>query len=78
MLDEATAAAEAMTLARRVSTAPDAAVFLVDHRVHPQTLAVIQTRSKPLKIEVLTFDPTEELPASEIFGAMVQYPNTYA
>ncbi|MFM8329773.1 MAG: glycine dehydrogenase (aminomethyl-transferring), partial [Actinomycetales bacterium] len=50
MLDEATASAEAMTLARRNSKANDDAIFFVDERVHPQTKAVLETRAKPLGI----------------------------
>src|SRR5204862_2746550 len=48
LLDEGTAAAEAMTLLRNVSTAPDAHAFLVAADCHPQTLAVVRTRAKPL------------------------------
>ena len=79
MLDEATAAAEAMTLARRVHTGNDSAVFLIDKFLHPQTKAVVTTRAKPLAIEVVEFDPSEPLanvPTTEIFGVLVQYPNT--
>ena len=55
MLDEGTAAAEAMTLARRVYKGSDDAVFLIDINVHPQTIAVVQTRAKPqgIRVEVL-------------------------
>jgi glycine dehydrogenase len=77
MLDEATAAAEAMTLAHRVFKGSDEAVFLVDKNAHPQTLAVIATRAKPLKITIQHFDPTQELPQSEFFAVLVQYPDTY-
>ena len=56
LLDEATAAAEAMTLARRTSKAPADAVFVVDADVLPQTLAVIQTRAEPLGLEVVVAD----------------------
>ena len=76
MLDEATAAAEAMTLARRSSSAAEDAIFLVDQRVHPQTLAVIETRAYPLGIEVKTFDPRQGLPNLSIFGVLIQYPDT--
>ena len=76
MLDEATAAAEAMTLAQRSSN--NEGVFLVDENVHPQTLAVIQTRAKPIGIEVKTFNPNDFDEISEnYFGVLVQYPNTY-
>ena len=79
MLDEATAAAEAMTLARRVFNGPDSAVFLIDKFLHPQTKAVVATRAKPLAIEIVEFDPSEPLTNisnQEIFGVLVQYPNT--
>jgi glycine dehydrogenase len=55
MLDEATAAAEAMGLARRIWKGGDDAVFLVDSGLHQQIKAVISTRAKPLKIEVVEF-----------------------
>jgi glycine dehydrogenase len=77
MLDEATAAAEAMTLAHRVFKGGDEAVFLVDQNAHPQTIAVIGTRAKPLGITVELFDPEHPLPSAEFFGALVQYPNTF-
>ena len=79
MLDEATAAAEAMTLTRRVHSDADSAIFLIDKFLHPQTKAVVITRAKPLAIEVIEFDPSEPLANvtnSEIFGVLVQYPNT--
>ena len=79
MLDEATAAAEAMTLARRVFSGDDSAVFLIDKFLHPQTKAVVATRAKPLAIEIIEFDPSEPLSTisnQEIFGVLVQYPNT--
>jgi glycine dehydrogenase len=77
MLDEATAAAEAMTLARRVFKGGDDAVFLVDKNLHPQNLAVINTRAKPLKISIQLFDPMQPLPSEEFFGVIVQYPDTF-
>jgi glycine dehydrogenase len=79
MLDEGTAAAEAMTLARRVFSVADSAVFLIDKFLHPQTKAVVATRAKPLAIEVVEFDPSETLTNvtnQEVFGVLVQYPNT--
>ena len=79
MLDEGTAAAEAMTLARRVFSGDDSAVFLIDKFLHPQTKAVVATRAKPLAIEVVEFDPSEPLTNisnQDIFGVLVQYPNT--
>jgi glycine dehydrogenase len=56
LLDEGTAAAEAMTLARRMSKAGDGAVFVVDADVFPQTLAVLSTRAEPLGIELVVTD----------------------
>ena len=77
MLDESTAAAEAMTLARRVYKGSDDAVLLLDSNLHPQTIAVVATRAKPLGITIEIADLT--LPnstSSEVIGAIVQYPNT--
>ncbi len=76
MLDEATAAAEAMTLARRNSKANDEAVFYVDENVHPQTKAVLQTRAKPLNIRV-EIGSLDSFAEAEAFGLLIQYPNTF-
>ncbi|CAB5239789.1 unannotated protein [freshwater metagenome] len=77
MLDEATAAAEAMTLARRVFKGGDEAIFLIDQNVHPQTKAVIHTRAKPLNIRIEEFNANDKFSdSSEIFGVLVQYPDT--
>ena len=78
MLDEGTAAAEAMTLANRVWKGATDAVFLIDKNLHPQTIAVIITRAKPLKIntEILDLSTVKNLPEN-VFGAILQYPNTY-
>ncbi|WP_328474112.1 aminomethyl-transferring glycine dehydrogenase [Actinoplanes sp. NBC_00393] len=73
MLDEATAVAEAMTLARRASKVKSN-VYAVDADTFPQTLAVLRTRAEPLGIEVRLVDvETGELPA-EFFGLHLQYP----
>ncbi|SDY95435.1 glycine dehydrogenase [Micromonospora pattaloongensis] len=73
MLDEATAAAEAMTLARRASKVK-APVYVVDADTLPQTISVIATRAEPLGIEVRVLDlDTEPLP-DEFFGLHLQYP----
>ncbi|WP_045747542.1 aminomethyl-transferring glycine dehydrogenase [Actinoplanes rectilineatus] len=73
MLDEATAVAEAMTLARRVSRTKTM-VYAVDADTFPQTLSVLRTRAEPLGIEVRVVDlDTEELP-EEFFGLHLQYP----
>lgn len=79
MLDESTAAAEAMTLARRASKLSDEAVFLIEEHVHPQTKAVVMTRAKPLGITVVEIDSGHVVRDGydgEFFGALLQYPDT--
>ena len=76
MLDESTAAAEAMTLARRVFKGSDSAKFLIDSAIHPQTKAVVVTRAIPLGIEVLEIDARDIASQSDYFGLLVQYPDT--
>ncbi|MBD9664315.1 aminomethyl-transferring glycine dehydrogenase [Variovorax sp. VRV01] len=79
MLDEATAAAEAMTLAKR-SVKSKSNVFLVSGDCHPQTIEVIKTRAAPLGIEVKVSTVSETLPhlmvSGEFFGVLAQYPAT--
>ncbi len=75
LLDEATAAAEAMTMAERIAKTK-AKGFFVDENCHPQTIAVIQTRARPLGIEVTVGAP-ESLKADQVFGAIFQYPGTF-
>ena len=75
MLDEATAAAEAMTLARRVWQGSDEAAFAIDSNLHPQVKAVIYTRAKPLKIKILETDFSSAL-SEEIFAGLIAYPNS--
>ena len=75
LLDEATAAAEAMTMAER-SARSKARGFFVDQNCHPQTIAVIKTRAQPLGIEVLV-GPPEAMVPEQVFGAIFQYPGTY-
>ena len=77
MLDEGTAAAEAMTLARRNSNLDDSARFVIDARVHPQTQAVVLTRAKPLKIQVDVVDLTNMPNLENVFGVLIQYPDTF-
>ncbi|MFI6063671.1 aminomethyl-transferring glycine dehydrogenase [Micromonospora sp. NPDC051227] len=73
MLDEGTAAAEAMTLARRASKSKSG-VYVVDADALPQTIAVITSRAEPLGIDVRVLDvERDELPA-EFFGLHLQYP----
>jgi glycine dehydrogenase len=79
MLDESTAAAEAMTLARRASKLSDGAVFLIEEHVHPQTKAVVATRAKPLGITVVEVDAghvARDGYDGEFFGLLLQYPDT--
>ncbi len=75
MLDEATAAAEAMTMIRR-NYKGEQTTFFVDEGVHPQTLAVVQTRSQPLGIELVVGSPAQDLDPSSIFGALFASPTT--
>jgi len=75
LLDEATACAEAMTMAQRVSKSK-AKAFFVDENCHPQNIAVMKTRAAPLGIELIIGSP-DELDASNVFGAIFQYPGTY-
>ncbi|TMM51134.1 aminomethyl-transferring glycine dehydrogenase [Sulfitobacter sabulilitoris] len=75
LLDEATACAEAMTMAQRVAKSK-ATAFFVDRDCHPQNIAVIKTRAAPLGIEVIVGDPAK-MDASAVFGAIFQYPGTY-
>jgi glycine dehydrogenase len=78
MLDESTAAAEAMTLARRTSKTSDDAVFLIEEHVHPQTKAVVATRAKPLGITVVEVDAGDiarDGYQGEFFGLLLQYPD---
>jgi glycine dehydrogenase len=75
MLDEATAAAEAMTLCRR-SSHHAGGVFFVDAECHPQTVAVVATRAEPLGIEVVVGDPSADLSPDDTFGALLQHPGT--
>ena len=77
MLDEPTAAAEAMTLARRSTKLGDEARFIIDSRVHPQTQAVVITRAKPLKINCEVLDLSSGVDLSDCFGVLIQYPDTF-
>jgi glycine dehydrogenase len=75
LLDEATAVAEAMALAERAAQAK-AKSFFVDAEVHPQTLAVLRTRAEPLGWNLIVGDPLTDLERTEVFGAVLQYPDT--
>ena len=76
LLDEATAAAEAMALAQRASKSK-AQAFFVDRDCHPQTIDVIRTRAEPLGWEVIVGDPFSDLESVAVFGAIFQYPGTH-
>ncbi|MGF0538337.1 aminomethyl-transferring glycine dehydrogenase [Agrobacterium sp. ES01] len=76
LLDEATAAAEAMAMAQRVSKSK-ANAFFVDKDCHPQTIDVIQTRAAPLGWQVIVGNPFSDLDPTEVFGAIFQYPGTH-
>lgn len=75
LLDESTAAAEAMAMAKRLSKSK-LTKFFVDENCHPQNIAVIQTRAEPIGIEVIV-GSADTLKAEEVFGAIFQYPGTY-
>ncbi|MEX1280770.1 MAG: glycine dehydrogenase (aminomethyl-transferring), partial [Acidimicrobiia bacterium] len=74
LLDEGTAAAEAMTLLHRQTKGRRGDRFLVDADCHPQTIAVVETRAEPLGLEVVVGDPAEV--DESHFGVLVQYPGS--
>ncbi|HET6293343.1 MAG TPA: glycine dehydrogenase (aminomethyl-transferring), partial [Kribbella sp.] len=76
LLDEGTAAAEAMTLAHRSNKKSKSERFLVDADCFAQTIAVVQTRAEALGIEVVVADTTDGLPEGDFFGFLVQYPGS--
>jgi glycine dehydrogenase len=77
MLDEGTAAAEAMTLLQRVNKKNRSDTFIVAEDCHPQTIAVVKTRARALDIEVVVGDPNTLVGSTEAFGLLLQYPGTY-
>ncbi len=76
LLDEATACAEAMTMAQRVAKSK-AGAFFVDENCHPQNIEVVRTRAEPLGIEVIVGDPVRDLVPDKVFAALFQYPGTH-
>ncbi len=76
LLDEATAGAEAMSMAHRVSKKKNCDAFFVDAHCHPQTIAVMQTRAKLADFEIIIGDPWNELGAHDVFGVLLQYPGS--
>ena len=79
MLDEGTAAAEAMMMSHRLREGDAAAhrTFFVSDGCHPQTIDIVRTRAKPLGIEVVVGDHRSFTPAAGCFGVLVQYPDTW-
>ena len=75
LLDEATAAAEAMTMLRRVDKTRRSSFFL-DRDCHPQTIAVVATRAEPLGIDLVIGDPTTDLEPEVIYGALFAHPGS--
>lgn len=74
LLDEATAAAEAMTFCKRLSKNKGSHAFFASSHCHPQTLDVLRTRAEPLGIEVVVADERGLSDVSRFFGALLQYP----
>ncbi len=76
LLDEGTAAAEAMTMLHRLNGTGGKDVFLVDADCHPQTIDVVRTRAEPLGIHVVVGDPYGDSTVDGCFGVLVQYPGS--
>ncbi|HLS98831.1 MAG TPA: aminomethyl-transferring glycine dehydrogenase [Porticoccaceae bacterium] len=76
MLDEATAAAEAMAMARRQQRKNASDTFFVSRHCHPQTIAVVRTRAEHYGFEVMVGDPATDLEKETYFGALLQYPGS--
>ena len=76
LLDEATAAAEAMVMAKRTAKNKSNILFVSD-RCHPQTIAVVQTRAETMGIEIVVGDVHQSLSEHDYFGVIIQYPDTY-
>jgi glycine dehydrogenase len=76
LLDEATAAAEAMTMFYGLKRSPQCVVFFVSDTCHPQNIGVVQTRAKPLGIEVIVGNHRDFEFSENVFGALLQYPAT--
>ena len=75
LLDEGTAVAEAITMARRVSKNPSNKVFL-DQDTHPQTIAVVETRANAFGYDVIIGDPQNDLETGDVFAAVFSYPGS--
>jgi len=76
LLDESTAAAEAMAMAQRVAKSKSL-TFFADQNCHPQNIELLKTRAAPLGWNVVVGDPFRDLDTNNVFGAIFQYPGTY-
>ena len=76
MLDEATAAAEAMAMSKRVAKRNPSNTYFVSEDVHPQTIEVVKTRAKHFGFKVVIGCPDKELEKHDFFGALLQYPGS--
>ena len=76
LLDEATAAAEAMAMSKRINRKSKSGTYFVSKACHPQTIAVLNTRARPLGIEIIVGDPFTDLEDTEVFGVLLQYPES--
>jgi glycine dehydrogenase len=76
LLDEATAAAESMALAKRMSKNKKATAFFIDENAYPQTKDVVKTRAEGFGFEIIE-GPASEAANHDVFGALLQYPNQY-
>ncbi len=76
LLDEGTAAAEAMAMAHRISKKKDCDTFFVDAGCHPQTITVIETRAKLAGFDVIVGDPWNDLEGKDVYGVLIQYPSS--
>ncbi len=76
LLDEGTAAAEAMAMAHRIAKKKDCNRFFVDADCHPQTISVVKTRAALAGFEVVVGDPWSDLNAEDHYGVLIQYPGS--
>ncbi len=76
MLDEGTAAAEAMMMCHRLKEGAPTANFFVSENCHPQTIDIVRTRATPLGVNVIVGDHRTFVPTADTFGVLVQYPDT--